>query len=142
MTRQNIITRRLNIVVEFHQVDMMQVVHNSHYFRWFEKGRLQLFGEVVPISWAVEKKIAALVIMNHAEYLHPATYDDALVVTTQHRVKDRWDGRFLFNHSVSNAKTKIELCFGETAVTIVDLDSGQLVKEIPEDIWNCYLALK
>ena len=136
------ITRRLVVEVEFHHVDMMQVVHNSHYFRWFEKGRMAILEEVFPMPWAIENKIATPVVMNHCDYLWPAAYGDTLVVTTRHRKVDQWDGRFLFEHSVSNRKTKVELCRGSTEVTIVDLGSRRLVKEIPADIWQRYCELR
>ncbi len=142
MTNQHIVTRRLTTEVEFHHVDMMQVVHNSQYLKWFEKGRLAVLEDVFPMSWAIENKIATPVVMNHCEYVAPATYGDTLIVTTRHRVVDHWDGRFLFEHSISNTKTKVELCYGQSAVTILDLDSRTLVKEIPQDVWERYLALK
>ena len=142
MTIPRTVTRRLNHHVEFHHVDMMQVVHNFIYLKWFEKGRFQLLDEVFPVSWMLENRIATPVVMNHAEYLNSATYGDTLVVTTRHRVKDYWDGRFLFKHSISNAKTKLELCSGETATTVIDFDSKQLLKEIPEEIWSRYQNLE
>ncbi|MCP4606776.1 MAG: hypothetical protein GY847_40760 [Proteobacteria bacterium] len=142
MTNQRTVTRRFTAEVEFHHVDMMQVVHNSQYLKWFEKGRFILFEDVFPMSWAIENKIATPVITNHCEYLSPARFGDKLAVTTRHRLTDVWDGKFLFDHSISNAKTKVELCCGHTAVTVVDLNSHSLVKEIPDDVWIRYQALK
>lgn len=136
------VTRRLVVEVEFHHVDMMQVVHNSHYFRWFEKGRMAILEEVFPLPWAIENKIATPVVMNHCEYQWPATYGDTLVVTTRHRKAAVWNGRFLFEHTISNQKTKVELCHGRTEVTIVDLDSRRLVKQIPSDIWQRYQSIE
>ena len=141
MAKKRTIISRLSVEVEFHQVDMMHVVHNSEYFRWFEKGRLQIMEDIFPVSWAVENKIATPVVMNHAEYLWPARFGEVLVVTTRHRIMDRWDGRFVFEHSISNEKTKKELCFGQSAITVMDLGSGRLVKEISDDIWARYQAL-
>lgn len=128
--------------MEFHQVDMMRVVHNSEYLRWFEKGRLGVLEEIMPISWAVENKIAMPVVMNHCEYLSPATYGDELIVTTRHRKVDHWDGRFTFEHSISNPRTKVELCSGKSAVTVVDFETGRLLKRVPDEAWERYLALK
>lgn len=136
-----VVTRRLTVEVEFHQVDMMQVVHNAEYFRWFERGRLLVLEDIFPMAWAIENRIATPVVSNRCEYLAPATYGDRLVVTTRHRLAERWDGRFVFEHSISNAKTKVELCFGESAVTVLDLSSRRLVKDIPADIWARYRAL-
>jgi acyl-CoA thioester hydrolase len=141
-SKPHTIIRRRGIQVAFHQVDMMQVVHNAVYFKWFEKGRLDLLEEVFPVAWAIEHRFATPVVMNHAEYLWPAAYGDPLVLTTRHQRLERWDGRFVFDHSISNSKTKVELCLGQTAITVLDLASGQLLKEIPEEIWSRYQALQ
>jgi acyl-CoA thioester hydrolase len=142
MNRTKLVTRRLNVEVEFHHVDMMHVVHNSQYFRWFEKGRLDMFEDVFPMEWAVENHLATPVVVNHAEYLWPAIYGDILVVTTRHRIVDHWDGRFIFEHSISNTKTKVELCYGRTEITVMDLATGKLFKELTGDIRQRYYKLK
>jgi YbgC/YbaW family acyl-CoA thioester hydrolase len=135
------ITRRCEVKVEFHHVDMMQVVHNSHYFRWFELGRLAIMEDIFPMSWALENRIATPVVMNHCDYLWPAVYGDALIVTTRHRIAERWEGRFSFDHSISNRGTKNELCRGRSEITVVNLATARLVKDIPPDAWARYQAL-
>lgn len=128
-------------MVEFHHVDMMQVVHNSQYFRWFERGRMQILDEVVPMGWAVKHKIATPVVRNMCDYLWPAVYGDRLTVTTRHRKLDRYEGRFCFDHSICHNRTKRELARGRTEVTVVDLDGHRLVRDMPEDLWARYQAL-
>ena len=142
MASPRTIIRRVTVEVEFHQVDMMQVVHNSEYFRWFEKGRFQVLEELFPLEWAVANRVATPVVTNHCEYLKPAVYGDTLVVTTRHRLLERWDGRFQFDHSISNTRNKAEICSGQSAVTVVDMNTGTLVKEIPADVWQRYQNLK
>ena len=137
-----IITRRAQVVVEFRHVDMMQVVHNTHYLAWFELGRLAVLESVFPMSWAVANRIATPVVESHCAYLQPATYGDELVVTTRHRLLERWEGRFHFEHAISNARSKRELATGWSAVTVLDMAGGRLVKEIPPEIWDRYLALE
>jgi len=136
-----LITRKTEVKVEFHQVDMMQMVHNSWYFRWFELGRTEILEHLFPMKLAVKNKMVAPVVMNHCEYHHPAVYGDTLVVTTRHRMLEHWSGRFTFEHTISNKKTKVELCDGTSAVTVIDFNTKRLIKEIPENIWNEYLML-
>jgi acyl-CoA thioester hydrolase len=138
----HICTRRLDVEVEFHQVDMMQVVHNSEYFRWFEKGRLALLEEVLPMSWLVERRIGAPVVLNHCEYRWPAVYGDALAVTTRHRLLERYEGRLEFEHSIVRHRGKLELAGGRTAIALVDLDRRRLVRELPPSIWEQYRSLR
>ena len=90
----------------------------------------------------MENKIATPVVMNHCDYLWPAAYGDDLIVTTRHRKVELWEGRFLYEHSISNRKTKVVLCNGQSAVTVVDMGTARLVKEIPANVWERYLALE
>ena len=137
-----LVTRRHRIEVAFHHVDMMRVVHNAEYFKWFELGRLQIVHEIIPLHEALEENLSIPVVLNHCEYRHPAAFQDRLVVTTTHRILPVWEGRFLFNHTISNEKTKQELCFGKSEVTVLDLKVKRVVKEIPERIWTRYQALE
>jgi acyl-CoA thioester hydrolase len=137
-----IIKRRAQVVVQFHEVDMMHVVHTAHYLRWFELGRLAVLESLFPMEWAVAQRIATPVVVNHCEYLQPATYGDELVVTTSHKLLERWEGRFHFDHTISHLRTKRELATGFSVATVLDLASGRLVKEIPPEIWARYLALE
>ncbi|MCU0665171.1 MAG: acyl-CoA thioesterase [Myxococcota bacterium] len=136
-----IITRRLEVEVEFHHVDMMQVVHNSHYLRWFERGRMQILDEVIPIDWGIEHKIATPVVRNACDYLWPAVYGDLLMVTTRHRMLERYEGRFCFDHSIAHRRTKRELARGRTEVAVVDLQGHRLLREVPRELWERYQAL-
>lgn len=142
MTGSRLVTRRLGLQVEFHHVDMMRVVHNSRYFIWFEKGRLALIGEFLPLSYAIANHLVSPVVENRCEYLAPARFDDQLVLTTRHRLLEKWEGRFVFDHSISHARTKVELCFGHTAVTLLNEKTQSLIREIPQPIWEKYRALR
>ena len=136
-----IVTHRHEIRVEFHHVDMMQVAHNSEYFRWFERGRLELFEEVFPMQWMIDNRIGAPVVANRCEYTWPAVYGDTLVVTTRHRLLDSYAGRFDFDHSIVRPRDRRELASGRTSVTLVDLARYRLVKEIEPAVWARYQRL-
>lgn len=138
----HVITRRLDVEVEFHQVDMMQVVHNSRFLLWFEKGRLALLEEVLPMSWLIERRIGAPVVLNHCEYRWPAVWGDVLAVTTRHRLLERYEGRIEFEHSVVRRRGKLELACGRTAIALVDLDRRKLLRELPPDVWERYGSLR
>ena len=120
---------------------MMQVVHNAQYFKWFELGRLEILQRFMTVEWAAAHGVAMPVVMNHCEYLAPAKFGDELVITTRHEPVERWSGRFGFTHSISNAKTKVELCNGASDVTVMDLKSLRVLKELPGEAWERYLKL-
>jgi YbgC/YbaW family acyl-CoA thioester hydrolase len=135
---KEVMVSRLRVQVEFHQVDMMQVVHNAQYLNWFEKGRLDIIERFISVPWAGANDIAVPVVMNHLEYLYPAAFGDELVLTTRHPIVSKWTGRFSFVHSISNAKTKMELCRGSSDVTVMNLSSRRVLKELPAEVWERY----
>ena len=141
MSNKTMITDRIHVEVEFHQVDMMGVVHNAEYLRWFERGRLALLEPAFSVGWAMEHGLAIPVVQHRVEYPSSAAFGDRLVVTSRHELQSRWSGRLVFEHSISNAKTKLEVCCGTTEVTVIDLEHKRPLKEIPEAAWQRYLSL-
>ena len=64
------------MTVAFHHVDMMQIVHNVQYLKWFEIGRFGILNQFIDFDWAVANNLAVPVVMNHCEYLSPAVFSD------------------------------------------------------------------
>lgn len=142
MSAARLIKRKLSIRPLFHQVDMMGVVHNIQYFYWFEEGRLQIAEEILPITEAVRLHVAMPVIENHCRHLRPVRYGDELVLYTTHRIQPVYEGRLAFDHSLVHTATKTEVATGFSVGTLLDMKSGQLVKEWPADIWRRYQELQ
>ena len=83
---QRSIIRKLSLTPRFHQVDMMGVVHNAEYFRWFEEGRLGIMWDMLPLQEARERGLAFPVTENSCKYLKFAGFGDSLILTTVHRI--------------------------------------------------------
>ena len=128
------IRRTLALQVAFDETDMLGVAHNSVYFKWFERGRLELFEEILPIATAMEEGIAAPVVHNSCDYENPARFRDRLVLTTRMPFQEPYPGRVRFRHELSNARTKQAIATGETVVTLVEWKTGRLIREVPEDM--------
>jgi len=137
-----IIKRKLKIIPRFCETDMLGVIHNAEYLRWFEEGRLQILLEILPVDEAFERGLLFPVVENSCRYKSFARFGDALILTTTHRVCLTYKGRLEFHHSIVNEKTKSEIAEGNTAVTILHRDGFSLVKEWPEDIRLRYAGLK
>jgi acyl-CoA thioester hydrolase len=135
------IRRRLHLTPAFHQVDMMNVVHNVQYFYWFEQGRLQIMEELLSLEAALKLGVAMPVVENQCTYRRPVRYGDPLVLLTEHRCLPAWEGRLVFTHSLVHRKLKTEMACGTTTATLVEMGSGRLVKAWPEDLWRRYLSL-
>jgi len=135
------IRRRLHLTPAFHQVDMMKVVHNVQFFYWFELGRTRIMEEFMSLDAAMQLGVAMPVVENQCLYRLPVRYGDPLVLLTEHRRLSAWTGRLVFSHSLVHRKHKTEVACGRTTTTLIELASGRLVKEWPEDLWRRYLAL-
>jgi YbgC/YbaW family acyl-CoA thioester hydrolase len=120
---------------------MLNMVHNVQYFKWFERGRLAIVEGAISVRWGVEHDLVMPVVKNTCEYLHAATYEDELVVTTKHRITPRWTGRFTFDHAISKAGNKREVCIGRSEITLVDFKTNRILKVLPNEIWSRYQAL-
>jgi acyl-CoA thioester hydrolase len=138
----HLIKRKLAIRPQFHQTDMMGVIHNSAYLLWFEEGRLQIMLEILPFAEALKLGITMPVVENFCQYLKPVQFGDSLVLFTTHVVQPVYEGRLTFEHSLVHEKYKTEMASGRSLATLVDARSHQLIKQWPEHLWQRYQALK
>lgn len=135
------IVRKLIIEPEFHQVDIMGLVHNAAYFYWFEKGRLEILWDILPFEEAVRLRLGLPVVRHICNYRNAARFGDRLVLTTSHELLPRYEGRLVFQHSLMHETRKTEIAEAETTLTIMDMQALQLVREFPADVWTRYQKL-
>ena len=119
----------------------MRVVHNVQFFYWFELGRTRIMEEFMSLDAALALGVAMPVVENQCLYRKPVRYGDPLALITEHRCLSAWAGRLVFTHSLVHRKLKTEVASGRTTTTLIELETGRLVKEWPEDLWRRYLAL-
>ncbi len=124
----------IDIRVEFRDVDMLGVAHNSVYFLWFERGRLALLESIIPFQTALDQQIALIVVRQTCEYHAPALLGDDLILTTRTDLSDAYGGRIRCAHTLSNRRTLIEIASGETDLTMWNIESRKLIREIPDFI--------
>ncbi len=136
------IKRKMEIHPRFDQTDMMGVIHNIEYFRWFEEGRFEILLDVLPMSEAIELGVAMPVIENQCFYKSPARFGDVLTLYTTHQMCSVYEGRLRFEHLLVNVGNKKEIASGYAEITLMDMTSMRLVKEWPDNLWRRYLALE
>jgi YbgC/YbaW family acyl-CoA thioester hydrolase len=139
--RGRLIVRKLLIEPEFHQVDIMGMVHNAVYFHWFEKGRLVILWQILPFDEAIRLRLGLPVVRHVCDYRKAARYGDRLMLTTTHELLPRYEGRLVFKHSLMHETNKAEIAEAETTLTIMDMQSGQLIREFPPEVWQRYQSL-
>jgi acyl-CoA thioesterase FadM len=81
------------------------------------------------------------VVHHECDYLQAVRYGDRLMLTTTHEVQPQYEGRLVFHYSLMHATRKIEMAVAQTALTVVDMKTGKLIREFPPDLWQRYQAL-
>ena len=137
-----LIKRKLALTPAFHQTDMMGVIHNAVYFLWFEEGRMQILLEVLPLEEALRLGAVMPVVENHCHYCKPVKFGMPLQLVTTHRLEPAYQGRLVFKHYLLHEKLRTEMAWGQSAVTLVDHRTHQLIKAWPESVWQRYQTLK
>lgn len=114
--------------VEYVDTDKMGVVHNSNYFRFFERARCETMRQLGINYKDVEAYgVRMPVIEQYAKYLSSAEYDEILTVRCYIEqlpsVKMRFDYRI---SKIENGKERI-LCNGYNVLAFIDIHSGKPV---------------
>ena len=141
-SKGRLIKRKQVIEPAFHETDMMGVIHNSNFFLWFERGRLQIMLEVLPLEEAMKLGLIMPVVENICHYRKPVKFGMPLLLYTTHNLQPAYQGRLVFSHYLIHEKQHTAMAFGQTAMTLFSTQTNRLVKEWPAEIWHRYQALK
>jgi acyl-CoA thioester hydrolase len=141
-SKGRLIKRKRVIQPAFHETDMMGVIHNSNYFLWFEQGRLQIIFEVLPVEEAMKLGLLMPVVENICHYRKPVKFGMPLLLYTTHNIQSAYEGRLVFSHYLIHEKHRTAMAFGQTAVTMLSIQTNKLIKVWPAEIWRRYQALK
>lgn len=135
------VVRKMSIEPEFHHFDIMGVAHNAVYFYWFEKGRLALLWEIIPLDQAMRLGLGLPVVRQVCEYRKAVRHGDRLTLATTLTIAPQYEGRFIFHHSLVHESTKQEAAEAETTLTVLDMRTNRLLKELPIELWQRYRNL-
>ena len=137
-----IIIRKLEIIPTFRDFDMMGVVHNSVYLDWFERGRFQVMNDIMPFSDMMKLGVAVAVRQCNYTFEQAVRNDEKLVVITRHKIDETYTGRLEFTHELINEQTKTTHAFCECICVLINSQTGELVRNPPDEIRKRYLQLK
>lgn len=137
-----LIKRKLAIQPAFHETDMMGVIHNANYFRWFEQGRLQILFEVLPLAEALQLGLFMPVVENSCHYRKPVKFGMPLLLYTSHHLQPAYEGRLVFSHYLIHERQRTAMAFGQTVMTFVEAATNKLIKDWPAGLWERYQGLK
>ena len=118
--------------VIYGDTDAGLVVYYANYYRWFEGGRRELSRSLGISYLELEKKgIITPVVESHCNYLHPARYDDVVVIES--RISDVKEKSIRFEHKVCRKKDRKLLAVGHTINVFVDKLKMRSIS-IPDDV--------
>ena len=126
------LSRRIEFVIPFHDVDSMSIVWHGHYVKYFELARCELldaigFGYVEmaqsAYSWPVTE--------TRVKYVQPLRYRQRVKVTATLK---EWDLRLKINYLIHDAETGQRLTRGYTVQSAVDRTQNELVLPLPNVI--------
>lgn len=137
-----LIRRKMHIEPQTCDLDMVGVVYNVHYFKWFDEARFRIMLELITLDEIVETGMTFMIAENHCEYKNYITYGDSLTLYTTHRLCPEYRGRFDFTHCIMHEKKKIEIAYGSSTVIVVNHKTKELIKELPSFIWSRYINLR
>ncbi len=104
---------RITYRVIYGDTDKMGVVYHANYLRWFEMGRTETFRHLGLAYSEIEKKGILLPVSEvWCKYLHPARYDDMLIIETG--LDDGIKGGMKFDYSILRQQDQKPLVKGYT----------------------------
>lgn len=137
-----LIKRKSRITPKLYELDMQGVVYNGHYFKWFDQARFEIILEMISVDEILKTGLTFMISENRCEYKNYVTYGEPLILHTSHRIQPVYQGKLIFHHSIMHEKKKIEIANGYSSLVVINQNTKQLIKEMPEFIWKRYLGLK
>jgi acyl-CoA thioester hydrolase len=124
-----------HIDVRFHEVDAYNVVHNVHYFNYFDIGRFHLVDAFLRRENPPEiGKYLFLVLKSDCKFLYPARLADLLAVETEFLYNPAQEGsNITLRHTVVKIQEKQIAAEGVSTLGICDRDF-HLQYRLPRDI--------
>ncbi|NOX67549.1 MAG: acyl-CoA thioesterase [Chlorobi bacterium] len=110
--------------VKFHEVDMIRVLNNAVYLNYFEDARTEYLLDLnlkYQLNHLIKEDSFFLMRRNEVEYLHPATFNDELIVYT----KMEWvkNTSFGFRHVIKNEKTGQVIAVGSGIMVYIKVST-------------------
>jgi acyl-CoA thioester hydrolase len=122
--------------VRYAETDQMGVVYYANYLIWMELGRVE-YCRAVGVRYKdmeTDDGVLLAVVDAHCRYVHPARYDDEIVVRTRIVRANR---RMLeFHYQIRDAATEQELAEGETKHIFLGRDMKPV--KLPEKYHACF----
>ncbi|MBA4393153.1 MAG: acyl-CoA thioesterase [Desulfobacca sp.] len=124
---------RVTLRVPYYDVDIMEIVWNGHYFKYFERARQALFLEcgLDLRSYMIEKKIVFPVIRSKIKHIRPLRVNDefiSIAFLKEARIK------IVLGFEIRLTSNGLICAKGESEQVALHLPEMEMAFSIPEDI--------
>lgn len=112
------------VVVAFHDIDVMAVVWHGHYLKYLENARWALMDR---LGYGYDVMVASgylwPIIEAHVRYIRPARFGDRLDVVAS---LVEWHNRLVINYLITESWTRARVARARTVQVAVERASGEL----------------
>jgi acyl-CoA thioester hydrolase len=123
------IKHAIDLLVPFHDVDMMEVVWHGHYVKYFEIARCALLDKIAYNYMQMrDSGYAWPVIDLRIRYAKPATFGQ--IITVQAEIVE-WENRLKINYQITDKRTGARLTKGHSIQVAIDSQTKTMCFESP-----------
>ena len=123
------IKHTIDLLVPFHDVDMMEVVWHGHYVKYFEIARCALLDKIAyNYEQMRDSGYAWPVIDLRIRYVKPAAFGQIITV---HAEIVEWENRLKINYQITDKLTGTRLTKGHSIQVAIDSQTKAMCFESP-----------
>ncbi|WP_445371381.1 acyl-CoA thioesterase [Methylomonas sp. HW2-6] len=123
------LTTEVELLVPFHDVDMMEVVWHGHYCKYFEIARCALL-ESIDYDYRQMRDSGFFwpIIDLHLRYIKPARFGQRILVRA---TLSEWENRLKIDYLIRDHASGSRLCKGHSVQVAVDIQTREMRFESP-----------
>ncbi|MBB1318506.1 acyl-CoA thioesterase [Shewanella sp. SR43-4] len=119
-----------DIQVAWGEMDALQHVNNSVYFKYFETARLDFFNQINLLSDIKITGVGPVLSETNARFKRPLTFPDAIIVGV--KISDITQDRFVMHYTVFSKAQQAVTTIGWAKVVMFNFKTNQKAKLTPE----------
>ena len=119
-----------DIQVAWGEMDALQHVNNSVYFKYFETARLDLFNQINLLDDLKTTGVGPVLSETNARFKRPVTFPDSIVVGV--KISDINEDRFVMHYTVFSKAQQAVTTIGWAKVVMFNFKTGKKAKLTPE----------
>ncbi|MBB1437610.1 acyl-CoA thioesterase [Shewanella sp. SG41-4] len=119
-----------DIQVAWGEMDALQHVNNSVYFKYFETARLDFFNQINLLGDLKTTGVGPVLSETNARFKRPVTFPDSIVVGV--KISDINEDRFVMHYTVFSKAQQAVTTIGWAKVVMFNFKTGKKAKLTPE----------